>query len=122
MDLKNQDLLKYYQTGFNEVEGWCETELLKTIDLLSSQTINRTGGVCEIGIHHGKFFLLLNQIVDISYNSYAIDVFDNQHLNIDHSGYGNFEIFKNNLLKFDKSQGQNTVIIQGDSTDTQLKL
>ena len=122
MDLKNQDLLKYYQTGFNEVYGWCDAELFQTVDLLASQPINQTGGACEIGIQHGKLFLLLNQVIDRQYNSYAIDVFNNQHLNIDKSGEGNLEVFRNNLARFDKFQGQNTVIIPGDSTDTRLKL
>ena len=120
MDLKNQDLLKYYQTGFNEVYGWCDAELFQTVDLLASQPINQTGGACEIGIQHGKQFLLLNHVIDRQYKSYAIDVFNNQHLNIDKSGEGNLEVFRNNLARFDKFHGQNTVIIPGDSTDTRL--
>lgn len=122
MNLQNPNLQKYHDNGFEEVHGWCDTYLFETIDLLSRQQINRRGGIAEIGVHHGRLFILLNQVVESQYNSYAIDVFSNQMLNIDKSGGGNVEIFKENLQKYDVHQGRNTVIIEGDSTDPGLKL
>lgn len=76
----------------------------------------------EIGVHHGKFYLMLNQLTNITDQSFAIDVFENQHLNIDHSGHGSLEIFMLNLIQFDAHKGKNTKIIKGDSTDSSLRL
>jgi hypothetical protein len=122
MTFKNQNLQKYSENGFEQVHGWCDTYLFDTVDLLSSQNINQTGGVAEIGIHHGRLFILLNQVTDANCQSYAIDLFDQQDLNIDKSGGGDEEIFKQNLLTYDAHQGRNTMIIKGDSTDPSLKL
>ena len=68
-------------------------------------------------MHHGKFYFLLNSIIDRKYQSFALDVFDDQSLNIDKSGSGNLQTFKNNLKNFDAHNGKNTQIISGDSTD-----
>ena len=80
---------------------------------------NKEGGVLEIGIHHGQFFIALNQLID-DHQSYAVDVFDDQHLNIDFSGEGDYHQFIDNLNKFDKHRGQNVKIIKGDSTDNSI--
>jgi len=122
MHLQNKNLTKYLNEGFNKVEGWCEPEMFIAIDSIDSLPINRVGGVCEIGVHHGKLFILMNQVTDRESNSYAIDVFDNQELNIDKSGEGNIEAFHQNLYNFDAHFGQNTTIIRGDSTDPGLNL
>ena len=118
----NSNLQNYKQNGFNNIEGWCCDELFTTIDFFDSLPINKKGGIAEIGVHHGKLFTLLNSIVEPNFNSYAIDIFDNQTLNIDRSGNGNLQIFKNNLEKYDVHKGKNTIIISGDSTDTALQL
>jgi hypothetical protein len=122
MNIKNENLKRYHENGFSKVEGWCEEELFYTIDLLSSLPINQHGGICEIGVHHGKLYILLNQIVDINYKSYAIDIFENQSLNIDGSGHGHRPTFEHNVFHYDVHQGRNTAIISGDSTDKKLQL
>lgn len=122
MNIQNENLKKYHSEGFSKVDGWCENELFYAIDMLSSLPINRHGGICEIGIHHGKLYILLNQIVDAQYKSYAVDIFENQTLNIDGSGSGNRPIFEHNVFHYDAHQGRNTVIIAGDSTDSRLQL
>ena len=118
----NINLENYKQNGFNNIEGWCLDELFTTIDFFNSLPINKKGGIAEIGIHHGKFFILLNSIVESNFNSYAIDIFENQNLNMDKSGKGNLHIFKDNLEKYDIHKGKNTIIIKGDSTDRSLQL
>lgn len=118
----NKALEHYRDNGFKIVEGWVEDDIFTTIDYFNNLPINKTGGVCEIGVHHGKLFLLLNQITELQDKSYAIDVFESQSLNIDNSGCGNIHYFKHNLLNYDVHQGQNTTIIQGDSTDSKLQL
>ena len=60
----NKALEHYRDNGFKIVEGWVEDELFTTIDYFNNLPINKTGGVCEIGVHHGKLFLLLNFLLN----------------------------------------------------------
>lgn len=122
MYVKHLPLVDFYYNGFINVQGWYSEYMFIFLDIAHSLPINKKGGVCEIGIHHGRLFMLLNQFTEANEKSYAIDIFDNQHLNLDNSGCGNLEIFKDNLTKYDRHQGKNTVIIQGDSTDSSLML
>jgi hypothetical protein len=122
MVLKNQNLKNYVEKGFYMTEGWVQEGLIPVIDLLASQEINQSGGITEVGIHHGRFFMLLNSLTSDQDKSYAIDVFDDQHLNIDNSGKGSLERFSQNLERWDLYKGNNTRIIKGDSTDTNLSL
>ena len=115
--IENQNLIKYKDHGFDEVEGWCSQQVFHTVDLIDRCEINKIGGALEIGVHSGKLFILINQIIDSKYKSYAIDIFDDQYLNIDYSGHGSLEIFKKNLENYDVHQGKNTTILKGDSTD-----
>ncbi|MGD9616851.1 MAG: class I SAM-dependent methyltransferase [Alphaproteobacteria bacterium] len=59
------------------------------------------GDTAEIGIHHGRYFILLSLLGDDAEKAVAIDVFDNQELNVDHSGEGNYARFIANFDKFD---------------------
>lgn len=111
-------LRDYQSRGFEKVEGWVCEPLFAVTELLCASNISQGGGVCEIGIHHGKFFLLLNQVTDARDRSFAIDLFDDQSLNVDKSGAGSLEIFKRHLETYDVHQGRNTTIIQADSTDS----
>lgn len=122
LDVVNKNLQNYLSTGFNKVDGWCETTLFHTVDLLSRADINKKGGCCEIGVHYGKLFILLNSVIDPLETSYAIDVFGRQDLNIDKSGWGSKEIFTDNLKEYDIHKGKNVTIIEGDSTDYSLGL
>lgn len=119
--LKNSNLNMYAQNGFPNIHGWVLADLFEIVDFFGSTTPDG-GGVLEIGVHHGKFYLMLNQLTNQHDRSFAVDVFDAQHLNIDHSGHGSLEIFMTNLITFDAHKGKNTKIICGDSTDSSLRL
>jgi hypothetical protein len=111
--------LKEYQArGFPNVQGWCSEALFEIVDFLNSLKINQGGGVCEIGVHHGKFYLLLNQVTKEEDSSFAIDLFEDQSLNIDKSGSGSADALRANLNLYDVHQGRNTTLIRADSTDT----
>ena len=78
--------------------SWVDFYIFKCL-LDYQSSMNFTGGLCEIGVHHGKSFI---PIVLFSNGSlcHAIDVFEHQHLNLDNSGSGNYSIFKRNLSRF----------------------
>ncbi|MDG1373249.1 MAG: class I SAM-dependent methyltransferase [Paracoccaceae bacterium] len=115
-------LQAYRGNGFDDVQGWCLPRLFDIFSFFEQLEFNREGGALEIGVHHGKFFLLMNQLIDPQYNSYAIDVFEDQALNIDKSGLGDSNRFERNLKLYDSNKGRNTDIIKGDSTDPLLGL
>ena len=111
--------VNYKNGGFRIVEGWLEPKFLDTLRHLHRiQTdLGVVGGALEIGVHHGRFFLPLNAMVDEQkHQSFAIDLFSQQELNIDHSGHGNLERFQENLKAFDRFEGGNVHVIAADST------
>lgn len=118
----NTNLKQYQEGGFPSIEGWCADQLFDAVDLLDGVPINKKGGCMEIGVHHGKFYILLNQVVAAGETSYAVDIFEEQNLNIDQSGSGSLERFQANLVAHDVHRGANTIIVKGDSTDAGLAL
>lgn len=122
MELTNQHLINYKTTGFHPIQGWVYEKLFDILQVADDLPLNKKGGICEIGVHHGKFYLLLNQLVEPGYKSYAIDIFDDQTLNINFSGHGSLEIFQYHLSVFDRYFGKNTICIQGDSADPSLNI
>jgi hypothetical protein len=115
--------LKYYlENNFWLIHGYVISEHVHIIDHIDQSGINKHGGVAEIGIEHGRFYILLNQLTESNEQSYAIDIFENQILNSNNSGNGSRQLFEQNLITSDKHKGANTTIIQGDSTDNSLNL
>ena len=116
-DEQTTHLQNYMNTGFHQVEGWCSEMLASVIEKIDVHQTSRavSGGAAEIGVHHGRLFLMLNSVCKITERSYAIDVFDNQALNIDNSGSGSLSAFKQNLLSYDRHRGANVVVISADS-------
>jgi hypothetical protein len=120
--MKNPYLNSYVQDGFGRIEGYTIPQALDVLDVLDQSELMSGEGVAEVGVHHGQFFMALNCLSKENRTSYAIDVFDDQDLNIDRSGRGNLSIFKDNLSKLDRFKGRNTHIIQQDSTSSSIDL
>jgi Methyltransferase domain len=57
------------------------------------------GPVCEIGVHHGRLFILLHLLAATDQRSVAIDLFALQHENIDHSGEGSLDMLLRNVQR-----------------------
>jgi len=71
-------------------------------------------GVAEIGVHHGKLFILLYLLGSQHETAVAIDLFSQQHLNVDHSGAGDLERFKQNLRRH--ADTDRLILHEGNST------
>jgi len=107
---------KYLGGGFNEVNGWVVKTLPEFMRVLDVDW-NKEGGVAEIGVYMGRFFLLLRNMIDTQEPSYAIDIFEDQHLNSDsNGGRGSSAKFKENLKNYDNFAGKGVTLIKGDST------
>ncbi|ACL73456.1 hypothetical protein Tgr7_2378 [Thioalkalivibrio sulfidiphilus HL-EbGr7] len=113
------ELKDYIERGIYEVHGWLEPySALFIADLIEILRESGTKGAYgEIGVHHGKLFILL-KLATQNAQGFAIDVFDDQHLNLDHSGLGNIDKFKSNIIKWSKSLNH-VHVIKRSSLDVQ---
>lgn len=91
----------YIKRGHRKVSGWLTPVAAEVLaDLAGVQRrLGIAGGVAEIGVHHGKLFILLHLLTDSPEISVAWDLFERQNENIDDSGRGDQEIFRANLLR-----------------------
>jgi hypothetical protein len=81
------------------VPGWLNEGAMSAVIALAGwqEENNVHGDVAEIGVHHGKFFILLANLRRWHERAFAIDVFEEQHLNLDNSGRGDLSAFYENL-------------------------
>ncbi|MGB3352086.1 MAG: class I SAM-dependent methyltransferase [Mycobacterium sp.] len=100
-DLTRDRMDGYAKKQAAKVSGWLAAESAEVISSLALKQIESgpAGGVGEIGIHHGKLFLLLYLSMQEGERAFALDVFEEQQYNVDASGRGDREIFLANLAK-----------------------
>ncbi|MBR8059220.1 class I SAM-dependent methyltransferase [Burkholderia dolosa] len=108
---------RYLEHGMAEVQGWLTPCSASIIAHLSAHQlrIGLSGNVAEIGVHHGKLFILLANLTAPDEAAYAIDIFDDQHKNVDRSGKGDRVIFEENVRKF--ATHAKVVVIQASSLE-----
>jgi hypothetical protein len=99
------------------VNGWMAVEHLSILRTITNLQLSRciVGSVGEIGVHHGRFFIPMALASHPSEPKIAMDVFENQERNIDHSGYGDMQELMVNMKKFNVDKS-NMKIIQVDSS------
>jgi hypothetical protein len=112
-------LSEFVDGSFERIDGWVDRgaiDFLRAIgEIQDGWSVE--GGVAEIGIFRGKFFIALNGLVaDPAFRSIAIDLFEGQDLNIDASGSGDIDTFRANLRLYDRHRGENVVVMSADST------
>jgi hypothetical protein len=95
------DLKAYTVVGYKRVDGWLTEAALKSIVELSNvqKRMGITGAVSEIGVHHGRLFILLHLLTQAPEISVAWDLFESQHQNVDDSGRGDRRMFELNLAR-----------------------
>lgn len=84
-----------YLRRHEAVQGWLADFSAEAILALARYQSARAirGPVAEIGVHHGRLFLLLYLATTTGEAAIAVDLFSMQHLNTDQSGRGNKAIF-----------------------------
>ena len=115
------------------IDGWVSPHDLRFLDFINSIPMNNEGGVCEIGVHCGKYFTPLNQLTDEK--SLAVDLFLDQERNVSLSGglrtsnklshlsgyrkkwFTDLRFrFNHTLEKYDdKHKGENVELLEADS-------
>jgi hypothetical protein len=87
--------------------------MITTVDRVQ-RDLDVKGNTAEIGVHHGRLFLLLLLMCRESETGLAIDLFADQERNLDNSGKGNEAIFRANLRRY--ATGKTCRVHAGDST------
>lgn len=108
---------RYRSFGHRLVQGWLKPEVIDIVVELDSaqRRLQVRGAVAEIGVHHARFFIPLTLLQDPGEKSIAIDLFDQQDINIERSGKGNLKKFENNVKRW--SDLSSVVTHHGDSTE-----
>lgn len=93
----------YLEKGIQEIQGGMglgAAQLLLALDECQRKN-NISGGLFEIGVHHGRSSILLGLIGKQTNSSLTIcDLFSNQQLNESMSGRGDKDIFYSNYRKW----------------------
>lgn len=91
---------------FSEIKGWVDPGVffaIKLLDVFQKQNMIH-GSICEIGVHHGRFFIPLCLLRNPGETAIAVDVFDNQKQNVDQSGFGDINTFTKNLALYTNNE------------------
>jgi hypothetical protein len=117
-ELSRAIALLRYASRHDQVEGWLHHHAADAIcDLLDYQTrAGISGGLLEIGVHHGRLFVFLVLSAQPGEPVIGIDVFEDQHLNLDQSGYGSRSAVEANLAKHASGHGSAVTFVKADST------
>lgn len=90
---------------YEKINGWNSHGAFQALRLIDAfqKSHKIKGSMCEIGVHHGQFFVAMALGIQLSQLEccIAIDVFDKQELNVDDSGCGDIRLFAKNLRKYD---------------------
>lgn len=97
----NSPLEDYVNGGHKHVNGWLDETAIELIaGVTDAQSAQRLcGGATEIGVHHGRLFILLHLSLRADERSAAWDLFERQSENTDASGLGDEAIFRRNLAR-----------------------
>lgn len=108
---------RYLSRGLSEVEGWLEPESARVVRALQRLQLEHDvrGDVAEIGVHHGKLFLLLAGDLREGERAVALDVFGDQEKNLDRSGKGDRAVFERNVETW--APGAAVRIVQASSLE-----
>lgn len=99
------------------LEGWVGPRLPLVIDILDKvqSDLGIDGDIAEIGVHHGLFLLLLAATRRGEQSVRAFDIFEQQELNVDHSGMGSSVALANAIRRHYPAEESWFVVTQIDS-------
>jgi hypothetical protein len=116
--MTHQQRLEHFNSRiYGRVEGWLGDRMWQIIKVMGSilDANSVHGHIAEFGVHHGLFLFLLNTLRNQDEECFAIDVFDDQHLNVDHSGRGSLATFLSHVETLMTSQRRFFRIVQRDT-------
>src|SRR5215831_19401967 len=114
-----QQRLEHFKTAiYGHVEGWLGDRMWQIVDVIGAilDANGVHGNIAEFGVHHGRFLFLLNALRHDDEICFAIDVFDEQRLNVDGSGRGSLAAFRSHVETLMAAQCDAFKIVQRDTT------
>jgi transcriptional regulator with XRE-family HTH domain len=100
-DLKSrqEEIRAVNRLVFENVEGWVGDRVWHILDFIQRHHWegNVRGDIAEIGVHHGKLFFLIASLAHDDEVCVAMDLFEDQDLNIDGSGRGARAVFEQHI-------------------------
>ena len=121
MHATRQQRLQHFKTAiYGRVEGWLGDRMWQIVDVIGTilDTNGIRGNIAEFGVHHGLFLFLLNVLRNDDERCFAIDIFDEQHLNVDASGgdgRGSLAMFLSHIETLMAPQRRFFQIVQRDT-------
>jgi hypothetical protein len=90
---------EYIRRGIHKVRGWFYRIDAEIFALITDHQNRNScdGSLVEIGLHHGKSFIAMCLSLRPGQKAYGIDLFEQQSLNLDHSGEGDRGVVEGNL-------------------------
>ena len=112
--------LEEYHRLFRNIEGWFafDAALLFMAYNQMVRAAGIAGDVLEIGVHHGLSTIAVASLRGPAGKVVAIDLFDQQHLNVSGSGMGDRARFEQNMRLFYPDLSFLTTLTQSSSTLT----
>jgi hypothetical protein len=114
---RQQRLEHFNAEVYGRVEGWLGDRMWQIVDVIGTifDTNGVRGHVAEFGVHHGLFLFLLNTLRNDGEECFAIDVFDEQRLNVDQSGRGSLAAFLSHLETLLAAERDCVRVVQRDT-------
>lgn len=108
----------YIRRGIWDIHGWLNAISADLIAQISRIQLDQglKGSIGEIGVHHGKLFVLLMLASSRTERLFAVDVFEEQDKNVDRSGKGDRQIFERNIARYGVSP-EEVQIMQASSLE-----
>jgi len=105
-----------YLSKIDAIDGWLSngTARISHAVMLEQSRRDIHGNICEIGVHHGRYFIALAIGLRSGERGIAVDLFEAQEENIDRSGLGDRAQFEANVRRFLDPAA--ILAIQGNST------
>lgn len=115
--VRQQRLEHFNSEVYGHVEGWLGDRMWQVVNVIGTilDANSVCGNIAEFGVHHGLFLFLLNILRNDGEECYAIDLFDQQYLNIDCSGSGSLPLFISHVETLMGSQRCSFRIVQRDT-------
>ena len=118
MTADRQQRLEHFNSHiYGHVEGWLGDRMWQIVNVIGTilDANGVSGNIAEFGVHHGLFLFLLNSLRHENEVCFAIDVFDEQRLNVDCSGLGSLAVFLSHVETLMASQRGSFRIVQRDT-------
>ncbi|MFS8050432.1 class I SAM-dependent methyltransferase [Rhizobium sp. BR 314] len=106
-----------HNRSWSAIQGWVGDRIPHILKFVRElhEADKVEGDILEIGVHHGKLFFLLSAASRASERCVAIDLFEDQQKNIDHSGKGSLATFNRHLLELFPDFASRVTTISTDS-------